>query len=198
MQATREVYWNISHSWVMYVLLVPTVIVAGYGLYLRIQRLRIGKPSSRFDRPIERLRRVLYMAVLQSPIWRRPLSGAFHSMLFWGFVTLTLATTVVMVHHDFHIPIMQGRFYLFFQSLFVDLMGALALVAIVIAGVQRWWMRPRRLVFTAEASLILVLIFVVLTSGFLLEGWRIAATDDPWGAWSPVGFAVGRVSLGAG
>ena len=77
MQATREVYWNISHSWVMYVLLVPTVIVAGYGLYLRIQRLRIGQPSSRFDRPIERLRRVLYMAVLQSPIWRRPLSGAF-------------------------------------------------------------------------------------------------------------------------
>ena len=195
MQATREVYWNISHVWVMYALLVPTVIIAGYGLCLHIRRWRIGQPTRRFDRPIERLRRVLYMAVLQRPIWRQPMSGVFHSMLFWGFVTLTMATTVVMIHHDFHVPIMQGRFYLLFQSFFVDVMGALALVGIVIAGVQRWWMRPRRLVFTHEASAILVLVFVILASGFLLEGWRIAATDDPWGAWSPVGFAVGRVSL---
>ena len=194
MEPTREVLWNISNAWVMYVLLVPAVIVAGYGLYLRIRRWRRGQPAQRFDRPLERFGRVVRMVLLQLPIWKQPLSGAFHSLLFWGFVTLTIATTVVMVHHDFHIPIMQGRFYLYFQSLFVDIMGALAIIGIVIAGVQRWGMRPRRLVFTGEASLILGLVFMILVSGFLIEGWRIVVTDDPWGAWSPVGFAVGKVS----
>ena len=195
MQPTREVYWNIDHVWVMYALLLPTLGIAGYGFYRRVNRWRIGLPARRFDRPLERIGRLMRMAVLQRPIWRWPLSGAFHAMLFWGFVTLAAATTVVMIHQDLRIPIMQGNFYLYFQSLFVDLMGALALIAVVVAGAQRWWMRPQRLVFTWEASLILVLVFVILASGFLLEGWRIAATGDPWGKWSPVGFEVGRVSL---
>jgi Fe-S oxidoreductase len=30
--------------------------------------------------------------------------------------------------------------------------------------------------------------------GFLLEGWRIAVTKDPWGAWSPFGNLVARAS----
>ena len=45
-----------------------------------------------------------------------------------------------------------------------------------------------------EASLILVLLMVILVSGFLLEGWRIAATNDPWGAWSPFGYLIAKVS----
>ena len=126
MQQTREVLWNINHAWVMYALLVPTVIVAAYGLYLRIRRWRRGQPAQRFDRPLKRLGRVVRMALLQLPIWKQPLSGAFHALLFWGFVTLMIATTVVMVHHDFHIPIMQGRFYLYFQSLFVDIINVVS------------------------------------------------------------------------
>jgi Fe-S oxidoreductase len=200
--ATREVYWNISHAWVMYALLVPTAVVATFGVYRRVRQWRRGQPAARFDRPMERLVRVLKLAILQLSIWRDPLAGALHAMLFWGFVTLLLATTVVMVHHDFNIPIMRGRFYLYFQSLFVDCLGALAMVGAVLAGVRRWGVRPKRLVFTDEANWILILIFLILASGFLLEGWRIAATDDPWAAWSPVGLVVARssasiVSLGA-
>ena len=40
--ATREVLWNISHAWVMYALLVPTVAVAGYGIYRRVRVWRRG------------------------------------------------------------------------------------------------------------------------------------------------------------
>jgi Fe-S oxidoreductase len=192
--ATREVYWNISHTWVMYVLLVPTLLMAAYGVYRRVRRWRLGHGRLQFDRPVERLRRVLSAAIAQKPIWRRPLVGAFHSMLFWGFMTLTAATIVVFLDHDFNIPIMQGRFYLYFQSLFVDLMGALALIGCLVAGARRWIGRPKELVFSDQATWILVAFIVILGSGFLLEGWRIAATDDPWGSWSPVGYLVARTS----
>jgi Fe-S oxidoreductase/nitrate reductase gamma subunit len=193
--ATRQVYWNVSHTWVMYALLVPTVAVAVYGLYRRIRQWRLGQPEARFDRPLERLARVVDLAILQRSIWRDPFAGVMHALMFWGFVTLLLATTVVMVHHDFHIPIMQGRFYLYFQSFFVDVLGTLAIVGVFLAGLRRWGQRPKKLVFTDEANWILILILVILVSGFLLEGWRIAATDDPWGAWSPVGLVVARVSV---
>jgi Fe-S oxidoreductase/nitrate reductase gamma subunit len=115
-------------------------------------------------------------------------------MLFWGMITLTLATTVVLIDYDFNVPIMQGRFYLYFQSLFVDCLGVLAMVGAGLAAVRRWSWRPKQLVYSSEANAILVLIFVILATGFLLEGWRIAATDDPWGSWSPAGMVVARVS----
>jgi heterodisulfide reductase subunit C len=42
--------------------------------------------------------------------------------------------------------------------------------------------------------LILVAIFVLCLQGFLVEGWRIAATNDPWGAWSPFGNLIAAAS----
>lgn len=194
-EATREVYWNISHIWVMYLLLAPTILVASYGVWRRVRRWRVGQGSLRFDRPWERLKQVWHYAVLQRPIWRHPLSGFFHSSLVWGFVTLTIATTVVFLHEDFDLPIMEGAFYLYFQSLFVDLMGGLALLGVSIATLQRVWGRPARLVLTNEATCILIVLAAILASGFMIEGWRIVATDDPWGVWSPVGYIVGQLSL---
>ncbi len=192
--ATREVLWNIQHAWVMYALLVPTVVVAGYGIWLRVRSWRRGQSENRFDRPLERIVRLVSYALLQVGTWRRAYGGTLHAMIFWGFIILTIATTVVLIQHDFGIPIMHGNFYLYFQSLTVDVFGVLAIVGVGMAGARRWVIRPRQLVYTTEASAILVIILVILVSGFLIEGWRIAATDDPWGQWSPFGYLVAQAS----
>jgi Fe-S oxidoreductase/nitrate reductase gamma subunit len=193
-EATREIGWNISAIWLMYALLVPTLGVAGYGLWRRVRLWRCGQPAVRFDRPRERLALLVRHALLQLRTARQAYAGGFHLMVFAGFIVLTIATTVVMLDFDFHTSIMKGRFYLVFQSLIVDLFGALVLVGIAMAAVRRWIQRPRQLVLTDEASWILVLIFVIGVTGFLVEGWRIAATHDPWAAWSPIGNAVAAVS----
>jgi Fe-S oxidoreductase/nitrate reductase gamma subunit len=193
-QATREVFWNISHGWVMYALLVPTLAVAGHGVYRRVKSWRRGLGENRFDRPLERAWLLIKHGLLQLATWRRLYSGSMHAMIFWGFIVLTIATTVVMIDYDFGLPIMRGKFYLYFQSLVVDIFGALAIVGIALAAGRRWLARPGHLVYTTEATLILIVIFTILASGFLLEGWRIAATSDPWGAWSPFGQLVAQVS----
>ena len=192
--ATRPILWNIQHAWIMYVLLVPTMAVAGYGFYRRVRLWRRGQSEPRFDRPLRRIGLLLANAVLQMRTWRNAYPGAMHAMIFWGFVVLTIATTVVMIDYDFGIPIMRGNFYLYFQSLFVDVCGALAIVGVGMAASRRWIARPKQLVYTTEASAILIAIFVILVSGFLIEGWRIAVTDDPWGAWSPFGNLVAAAS----
>ena len=91
--------------------------------------------------------------------WRRRYAGSFHALLFWGFIILTVATTVVLIDYDFGIPIMHGWFYLYFQSLIVDLFGAAAIVGTVMAAWRRWIARPTQLVYAHEASGILVAIF---------------------------------------
>jgi Fe-S oxidoreductase len=196
MEATRQIYWNVSHVWAMYALLAPTALVAGYGVYRHWSRWRRGQPAARFDRPWERVRLVLKHAVAQRRTARELYAGLFHALLSYGFVVLTIATTVVALDADFGTAIMRGRFYLYFQSFAVDLFGALVMLGVLMAAARRYLKRPRKLVYTDEAALILAAVFLMCLQGFLVEGWRIAATSDPWGAWSPFGHLVARVSLG--
>jgi len=191
---TREVLWNISNVWLMYVLFAISMAIAGYGVWRRVSGWRRGLPADRFDRPKERLRLLLKHALGQRRTVREKHAAVFHTFIYTGFIVLTIATTVVAVHHDFGVRLMQGAFYLYFQSFTVDVFGALLLTGVGIAMWRRWSLRPKKLVYTDEAELILAAIFLIALTGFLLEGWRIVATNDPWGAWSPVGYLVALAS----
>jgi Fe-S oxidoreductase/nitrate reductase gamma subunit len=193
-EATREICWNVSPVWLMYLLLVPTVAVSGYGFWRRARLWRCGQPMQRFDRPLERLALLARHALLQLRTVRQLYPGVFHLMVFAGFLGLGMATAVVMLDYDLHTAIMKGRFYLVFQSLVVDLFGLLVMVGLAMAAARRWVRRPRQLVYTGPASWLLLLIFAIVLTGFLVEGWRIAATRDVWAAWSPVGDLVAKLS----
>ncbi|MGH9755841.1 MAG: heterodisulfide reductase-related iron-sulfur binding cluster, partial [Blastocatellia bacterium] len=193
-EATRPVLWNITHVWVMYLMFVVSLSVAGYGVYQRVALWRRGLPAGRFDRPADRLKMLLKHALGQRRTIREQYAGFFHTFIYTGFIILTAATTVVMLDHDFGLSIMRGAFYLYFQSFIVDVFGALALVGVGVAAVRRLVIKPGKLVYTDEALLILAVMFLIALTGFLIEGWRIAATNDPWGAWSPFGYLISRVS----
>ncbi|HWQ36919.1 MAG TPA: heterodisulfide reductase-related iron-sulfur binding cluster [Blastocatellia bacterium] len=191
---TREVLWNISHSWLLYVLFALALLTAANGFYRRLETWVRGLPANRFDRPLERLLMLLKNAAAQQRTVRERYAAVFHTFIFTGFIILTAATTVVMLHHDFGLNIMRDGFYLWFQSFTVDVSGALTLAGTGIALWRRLSLKPRKLVYTSEANLILALIFMITLTGFLIEGWRIAATNDPWGAWSPFGYLVALIS----
>lgn len=193
-QATREVFWNITQVWAMYALLVPTLVIAGFGFYRRVRVWKRGLPLDRTDRPIERIRKLITHALAQRRTTRDTSAGIFHTLIYTGFIILTLATTVVFIHQDFGLPIMRGKFYLYFQSFLVDIFGALTIVGILMAAFRRSIQRPKKLVYTDEAAMILAVIFLIAVTGFLIEGWRIAATSDPWGHWSPFGYLIARAS----
>jgi Fe-S oxidoreductase len=196
-EATREVLWNISHVWVMYVLFAASLAIAGHSLYRRIAVWRRGLPADRFDRPLERMAMLLTHALGQRRTLRDRYAAFFHGFLFYGFIILTVATTVVMLDHDFGLTIMRGAFYLYFQSFIVDVFGALVLAGVGIAFVRRLAIKPKKLVYSDESLHILLVIFLIALTGFLIEGWRIAATHDPWGAWSPLGNLVAMLSRAA-
>ncbi len=183
----------------MYLLLVPTLVVAGWGFYRRIRLWRAGGPALRFDRLGERVDLFLRSVAAQGRTNRNRFVAFFHTGLYAGFIVLTLATIVVLIHEDskylgLPLQIMRGEFYLVFQSLIVDLFGLWVVVGVALAAARRLMVKPRHLVYTDEAARLLLSIFVISVTGFLLEGWRIAVTDDPWGAWSPVGWWCAQVS----
>ena len=177
-EATRHIYWNITHIWVMYLLLLPTLCIASYGLYRHVNRWRRGLPLARFDQPLRRAQLLFQHAVAQRRTARNVYAGTFHAFVSYGFVVLTIATIVVALDADFGTTIMRGQFYLYFQSFIVDLFGALVMLGILLAAARRYLARPRELVYTKEAALILAVIFLMCLQGFFVEGWRIAVTND--------------------
>jgi len=193
-EATRSILWNISYGWLMYVLLIPTMAIFIYGCYQHISRWRQGTSQDRFDSPWQRLMLLAGQVFNQSRIARKTIAGVFHRFIVWGFVVFAFATLVVLIQYDFNIMIMKGYFYLYFQSFIVDIFGALALIGIIMEGIHRWISKPDHLVYNKESNYVLLLLFAIVVTGFCLEGWRIAATNDPWGVWSPVGFVTAKAS----
>ncbi len=192
--ATRTILWNISYGWLMYVLFAVAAAIGGWGLWLKIRRWRLGRPEDDLDRTGERLLRLLRYAVVQTRTWRVPDAGLMHGGLCAGFAVLTIATIVVLIDYDLGLPVMRGPFYLYFQSLAVDLFGAAVLAGALWAAWRRRPGGPAHLVRSAEAWGLLGLILVTVVGGFVVEGWRIAATADPWAAWSPIGKIVADAS----
>jgi ferredoxin len=193
-EATREVQWNVTPDMVafMYATMVIGIAVFAYGTWRHIRVWRIGKPEMRWDRPLYRARRVLVQAIGQAALLKERLPGIMHALLFYGFVVLFLATVVVWIHDTLGIPIMQGHFYLYFQSLTVNAFGALAMAGVGIAVYRRYLLRLPRLEHGkwADAALLLSL-FVLLATGFLLSGLRITVTEDPWAIWRPFSYGFG-------
>ena len=92
MTPTREIYWNISNVWLMYVLLIPTLFIFAYGLYRRYRLWRLGMPEMRFDRPGQRMKWLLVYALGQARIISNRYARIFHTFLFSGFVILFIGT----------------------------------------------------------------------------------------------------------
>jgi len=121
---------------------------------------------------------------------RRRLQGISHAVLFVSFGVMTGATIVVALQADLGWHIMQGWFYLWYQSLLTDLAGFAAIAGLVIFLWRRYITRPRALGRNLADFLLPFSFLVILVTGFVLESLRIYATHDPWGPWSPVGYVL--------
>ncbi|KKM71421.1 hypothetical protein LCGC14_1430810, partial [marine sediment metagenome] len=198
---TREVGWNagLSKSLMIaldMVILIAVVAVAAFLLRRRIALWGIGKPEKRTDRPAKRVFSAVANGLLQKSILKDPYPGILHAAMFFGFIILLMGTSVIFIQQYFTGPIFQwyffeGSFYLF-SSFLMDLFGLLAIVAVILLAVRRYLQKPPRLDNKAEDARGLILLFLVLATGFLVEGARFATTA-PGEKWSFVGWALGAI-----
>jgi Fe-S oxidoreductase/nitrate reductase gamma subunit len=190
---TREVYWNVSDSWLIYVLGVPALAVFAYGIYRHVRLWRIGRGEGRSGLSLRRLKGLVLYGFAHRRIGAHAYAGLFHLLFFSGFVVLLVGTVVVWLHAELGLRVMQGRFYLYFQSLALDVFGLLALIGLLMAFCRRFFFKPERLDNTWRDAVTVPLLVVILATGFSLEGLRIAATGDPWANWSPVGLLAAKL-----
>lgn len=202
MEAQREIFWQITFGWVVYLLAALVLVALVWALSQRAKLWKLGRPENRLDKLGERIRSFLFLAIVDLIFHRRflrdPYPGIMHFLIFAGFALLLLGALMDFVSH-YMVEFMHGNVYLAFSFL-NDLGGVMALVGILLALFRRYVQRPERLDNLLDDAVVLGLLFFILLTGFVVEGLRMAGANPPaeWARWSFLGFAFFQAFRGAG
>ncbi|MCK4697321.1 MAG: 4Fe-4S dicluster domain-containing protein, partial [Dehalococcoidia bacterium] len=219
--ATREIFWNIGDwGYILYGLLLPLAIILAYAVYRRYRLWQVGQPDNRLDNLPQRMWSFAITGIVDGLIHRRflrePYPGLIHFLIFWGAIVFLLAAFLDFLSH-YIFEFMHGATYLGI-SFTVDVLGIGLLIGLVFATYRRYIQKPDRLDNKPENAIALTLIFVIVFTGFIIEGLRIAyftanpvefetiypaigPYDTSWALWSPGGWVFakmfGSISSGA-
>jgi Fe-S oxidoreductase/nitrate reductase gamma subunit len=208
MDVGREIFWNVGGSarWISYALMVITFLILIYGIKKRYPMWLIGKSSgfSFKNRLGERIMYFIKSGIFHNTILRpnELFPGLMHGFIFWGFVLLSIGTALVAIEDDvlkplFDVTFLHGNFYLIFSAV-LDFAGLLAIIGILMALYRRYVVRPSRLDNKPDDAITLVWILVVLVTGFLVEGARIAYDRPPYEVASFVGWVTSSLFMNMG
>ncbi|MCL2155810.1 MAG: respiratory nitrate reductase subunit gamma, partial [Leptospirales bacterium] len=170
-----------------------------YLLYTIIKKVLIwrqGKGELRTDFPEKRILAVIKYIFFQAKVLKEKYPGLMHASIFFGFIVLFIVTMIIVVQEDFtglffNVHFIHGDFYIIW-SLFGDLFGVVVLIGLIMAIYRRYVIKPTRLDTKATDTFALVLITLIIITGFFNESMRIAITDFPSfeKLASPIGYAL--------
>lgn len=172
----REVGANVPYEWLIYLFMFIPIGIILFGMWKRIEVWMLAKgETKRFDRWWDRIVSLIVNSFGQARVIRKPLAGWMHFFLFWGFALLAVAAGLDAAHFWIGWPHLIGGLYIG-MSWIVDVFGFLALIGVIVLAYIRYIQKPDRLNDTkAMDAWMLVLIFAILFTGYVIEGARIAA-----------------------
>lgn len=189
---TRQEFMHMD-AWqkgLFYALMAASVAALAAQITARWRLWRKGKPISWRANWWANVRRyVLGQRKVQTS---RPRSGApMHLLIFYGFLSLLLATTLLGINTYSPVKFHKGTYYLIYEMTF-DLLGLLLFVGLAWAMGRRWLRRPLVVSHAVSDSWALILLMSLVLTGYGLEAARMSNNPQPWDWSAPVGFALSR------
>ncbi|MBN2034653.1 MAG: (Fe-S)-binding protein [Deltaproteobacteria bacterium] len=192
----RELFWKIGPGWLFYALaaLAVGLLLVGTAAHLQLWMKSSLKGKVAFSR--EALKQTLSDVFLGLRVLKGEVAaGIMHALIFWGFLVLTIGTAILLVHEHLS-SFLVGTSHLAFEVA-MEIGGLILLGGILWALVRRYVQRVPRLERRLEDALVPLWLLVVVGSGFILEGIRLASQKPEWANWSFVGaWAAGFISPG--
>ena len=199
----RQVFWNAeTFETFLFLFTAIALLIFAYGIYRRWQLwVALGKPETRLDRLPERVKALLINGLIQVKTFREPYPGIMHGLIFFGFMVLIFGAAFDA--SEFHIAeplgwaFLRGTFYLVFSFL-MDLFGLAVLIGVLLALYRRYIRRPDGLGYqgkpdnTADDAVVLLLLFGIIMTGFVIEALRIRVTSPSWEVWSFGGWMLAK------
>ncbi len=228
---TREeyLYFSLPEKLLFYALTLLSLAFMAKQIWVRVRLWQTGRPipwrqtragkaywKPRADAVRAYIRNITSNVLAQKKVRSsRPTSGApMHLLIFYGFVALFIATTLLGINTYSPFKFHKGTYYLVYEATF-DSLGLLFIAGIAWAAVRRYAslrqdLGPAALEGTDEQRrfmahrrrfplshdqvdfLILALLFSIGLTGYFVEGMRLSVNRQSWDNVSWVGMLVSR------
>src|SRR3990170_3222966 len=191
-------WYGIIPGWLpFYALILVALVLFGLRVTYLVRVMLTGKPAARWDDIPARLRAVLVFVLGQLRLVRGDFwPGLMHATIFWGFLILTLGTL------EFFGKGFTERFFLPFLSdtpaylVLQDVFSLLVIAAVAYAAFRRLVTKPKRLTFSPEGLVILLLIFGLMVTDLAADATRIILAPAATDRWSFAGDALADLLAG--
>ena len=186
----------------VYVFTLAVAIVLVYG-FSRYSRRWFGKAFylPKPNRIAERLGRLFSHSLLQAKVLQKMFEGAIHALIFYGMLLLFIATFLRGIEFEITLRLFDERFlvdgvYRAFKLMAVS-GGLMALAGIVLAFYRRARGLTTGLPQSREDYAVLLLLGVILVTGFILDAINTIAYRREWiGYWDPIGMYLSGLFQG--
>jgi Fe-S oxidoreductase len=196
-------YWGIPGYLIFWALFVIAFGLFAQRAYFLFCLMRLGKQENRFDRIGQRIKTMLVEVAPQwcslKSVTRKDLAGIGHALLFWGF-SLFLMSYVIFIGlaGGFGLaPVLEDTPFETVYLSILDIAGIFVIMVIIWAAIRRYVVKPERLEASAEAGIILIVVFSLMALHFCIEGFGFAGSGNTTD-WPPVGAALARFLSGTG
>lgn len=190
----REILWNVPHWQTnsMYIgsLFVLFVLIVAFYKMLKIWRSCKGDWEDYDSKDL--VRKFVNYILAQKTVLRDRIAGMMHLLISIGVTGLFLITVLLGLEAHTSIHFIKGNFYIFF-SLLADLLGLILIAGIGLALWRRFGTRNTKLSTEFQDLSILILLLVIVITGYGIEGARMTATAAYHEIYSPIGYVVAKI-----
>ncbi len=201
MDSSIELFWAVQEIYIVKIFLpiIVAVLIASpvfvllfaFGFLRRYSLWRLGAADNRFGNVGARLRTTLAVALAHVRVLREAYPGIMHLLILWGSVLLILGKIVRLFSYPVGLTIPPQAIFLY-SSFASEIGGLLIIIGGCIALYRRYVSKPPRLDTLPDDTLIFGWVFLVLLTGYMVKGYRIAISEvgspADWAMWSPVGY----------
>jgi Fe-S oxidoreductase len=166
-----------------------------FGYVRRFLLWRLGGKDSRTDNLVGRIKTTILVAFAHMRILREAYPGWMHFMILWGSILFVFGKLIRLFSYTVHINNPPQDVFLY-ASLASEVGAALIIIGGLLAIFRRYILKPPRLDTKADDTLVFFWVFVILLTGFMIKGFRIATADASpaeWYLWAPISFGFSKI-----
>ncbi|MGC8916677.1 MAG: (Fe-S)-binding protein [Thermoanaerobaculum sp.] len=158
------------------VLLFFAVAGVAFSLWRRMKLVAAGRRGVPLGQWGRRVADVVVYVFGQKRMFKEPIPGIMHALIFWGFCVFLLRSVSLVFEgvtggHEF--PFLDGAFGTVY-GFTKDVFAVLVLVGVGVAAFRRAVTRPARLEYSADAWFILAMIAVLMITDVSMDAPRLA------------------------
>ena len=194
----QEIYIENIYRPVILGTLIFFVVLAGalaFGLFRHYQLLRLGTKENRFDQIFTRLKVTLTEVFAHMRIIKEPYPGIMHLLIFWGSALFIIGKLIRPFSYAVELSNPPQAVFLY-ASLISEIGAVMIIIGGLLAIYRRYIAKPSRLDTKPDDTLIYGWVFIILLTGFMAKGYRIAAggiQPTDWATWAPVSYLFSKI-----